>query len=81
MIEAARPKVDPLVSKMKKELTALLETTPQRIGITATSGEKCTVFGEGLGIQCFAIISLRKEKEKPAKKATKQPKSKKTKRS
>ena len=76
MIEAKRPKIDPLVPKMKKEIKELLETTPQRVGITATSGEKCTVFGEGLGIQCFAIISLRKEKEK---KTTKQPKNKKTK--
>ncbi|MBT7736962.1 2-C-methyl-D-erythritol 2,4-cyclodiphosphate synthase [Candidatus Peregrinibacteria bacterium] len=71
MIEAATPKIDPLVPKMKKELKDLLETTPQRVGITATSGEKCTVFGEGLGIQCFAIISLRKEKEKKATKQTK----------
>lgn len=62
MIEAFNPKIDPLVKDMKKSLSSLLGLIPQRIGITATTGEKCTVFGEGLGVQCFAIISLRKEK-------------------
>lgn len=62
MIEASNPKIDPLVKEMKKSLSSLLGLIPQRIGITATTGEKCTVFGEGLGMQCFAIISLRKEK-------------------
>lgn len=58
MIECARPKIDPLVSKLKKSLSTILSLPVQRIGITATSGEKCTAFGEGLGIQCFAIVSL-----------------------
>lgn len=62
MIEAAKPKIDPLVSKMKKSLAEILDLNTRRIGITATSGEKCTVFGEGLGVQCFAIASIVKEK-------------------
>ncbi|MFH1534270.1 MAG: 2-C-methyl-D-erythritol 2,4-cyclodiphosphate synthase [Nitrospirota bacterium] len=62
MIEAAKPKIDPLVSKMKKSLAGILDLNTRRIGITATSGEKCTIFGEGLGIQCFAIASIVKEK-------------------
>jgi 2-C-methyl-D-erythritol 4-phosphate cytidylyltransferase/2-C-methyl-D-erythritol 2,4-cyclodiphosphate synthase len=61
MIEAGNPKIDPLVPKMKKSLSPLLDLNSRRIGITATSGEECTVFGEGLGIQCFAIASLVKE--------------------
>ncbi|NIA02532.1 MAG: 2-C-methyl-D-erythritol 2,4-cyclodiphosphate synthase, partial [Nitrospirae bacterium] len=56
------PKIDPLVSKMKKSLAEILDLNTRRIGITATSGEKCTVFGEGLGVQCFAIASIVKEK-------------------
>lgn len=60
MIEAAKPKIDPLVSEIKKSLRKILEIPPQRIGITATSGEKLTAFGDGIGIQCFAIASLRK---------------------
>lgn len=58
MIEGARPKIDPLVPKLKTSLAKILETPAQRIGITATTGEKCTVFGEGLGLQCLAIVSL-----------------------
>jgi len=62
MIEGSRPKIDPLVSKMKKSLAEILDLNTRRIGITATSGERCTVFGDGLGIQCFAIASIVKEK-------------------
>ncbi len=62
MIEATVPKIDPLVSPMKKSLSSILGLPPQRIGITATTGEECSVFGEGLGMQCFVIASLIKEK-------------------
>lgn len=58
MIEAKTPKIDPLTPKIKKSLSALLGLDTRRIGITATSGEYCTAFGQGLGIQCFAIVSL-----------------------
>lgn len=62
MIEAGKPKIDPLVPEMRKNLSTLLDLNTRRIGITATSGENCTIFGEGLGIQCFAIASIVKEK-------------------
>lgn len=60
MIECKQPKIDPVVSKMKKSLASILDMPAARIGITATTGEELTVFGHGLGIQCFAIVSLRK---------------------
>ena len=63
MIECGKPKIDPLVPKIKKSLAEILDLMPQRIGITATSGENLTVFGRGLGIQCFAIVSLVKKSE------------------
>lgn len=59
MIEAAKPKIDPLVPKIKKNLRKILGVPSQRIGITATSGEQLTAFGDGLGIQCFVIASLK----------------------
>lgn len=62
MIEGSTPRIDPLVGKLKKSLSKILNLNIHRIGITATTGENCTVFGEGLGLQCFAIISLVKEK-------------------
>ena len=58
MIECKKPKIDPLVSKLKKSLCNILNLPPSRIGITATTGENLTMFGAGLGIQCFAIVSL-----------------------
>ena len=58
MLECKNPKIDPLVAKLKKSISAILSLSPARIGITATSGEELTLFGQGVGIQCFAIISL-----------------------
>jgi len=60
MLEAKNPKFDPLVPQIKKSLSAMLNLEPRRIGVTATTGEELTSFGQGLGIQCFAIISLAK---------------------
>lgn len=58
MIECAKPKIDPLNSKIKKSLAAILDVDSAKVGITATTGEKLTSFGKGLGVQCFAIVSL-----------------------
>ena len=60
MLECARPKIDPLVPALKKSLGAITGVSLPRIGITATSGEKLTGFGQGKGVQCFAIVSLKK---------------------
>jgi len=62
MIEGARPQIDPIVPEMKRTIAKILEIPTRRVGVTATTGEKCTVFGEGLGIQCFVIASLVKNK-------------------
>jgi 2-C-methyl-D-erythritol 4-phosphate cytidylyltransferase/2-C-methyl-D-erythritol 2,4-cyclodiphosphate synthase len=58
MIEAKKPKIDPLVAQIKKSLGAITKLPERRIGITATSGDNLTSFGRGEGIQCFAIVSL-----------------------
>lgn len=58
-IEAARPMIDPLTPKIKKNLSRLLKIPIARIGITATSGEKLTPFGKGKAIRCQAIVLLR----------------------
>lgn len=63
MVECKFPKIDSMNNKLKKSLAEILKINTARIGITATSGEECTVFGNGLGIQCFAIVSLIKTKE------------------
>ena len=53
-------KMDPLTKKIKTSLSKILSIPAAKIGITATSGEQLTSFGQGLGIQCFAIVSLKK---------------------
>lgn len=60
MLECKTPKIDSLSAKFKKSLSQLLDLDVRKIGITATSGDNATIFGEGYGIQCFAIVSLRK---------------------
>lgn len=58
MLECKTPKIDPLANRLKKSLSEILTLPTARIGITATTGENLTAFGAGLGIQCFAIVSL-----------------------
>ena len=60
-IEAKRPKFIPMIGKMKIRLGELCRIDPQRIGITATSGENLSRFGEGEGIMVFASVTMRRE--------------------
>ncbi len=62
MLECKIPQIDTLAARLKKSLSEIFNIPIHRIGITATSGENMTIFGQGLGIQCFAIVSLKKEK-------------------
>lgn len=57
-IEAARPKIDPLAPRIKKNLSRFLQIPTESIGITATSGEKLTPFGKGEAIRCQAMVLL-----------------------
>lgn len=56
--ECSRPKIDPLVKKLKKSLSKLLKLDPLKIGITATTGENLSPFGKGKGIRCKSIVTL-----------------------
>lgn len=58
MLECKSPKIDPIVNRLKDNLAKIFDLPVARIGITATSGENLTSFGQGLGIQCFVIVSL-----------------------
>lgn len=57
-IEALKPKLEPYILAMKKSIAEILNLKPNQIGITATSGEGLTCFGQGLGIQAIAVVSL-----------------------
>ena len=60
MLEAKVPAIDPVAPKIKKSISVITGLPVNRIGITATSGDGLTSFGRGEGIQCFAIVSLKK---------------------
>lgn len=57
-IEGSRPPISPRVPEMAQSIGNLLGISPQAIGITATSGEGLTAFGQGKGIQVFVCITV-----------------------
>lgn len=63
MIETKVPKIIPISNQIKKNLAKLSGLKESQIGISATSGEGLTAFGQGKGIQVFAIVSLVKRKK------------------
>jgi 2-C-methyl-D-erythritol 2,4-cyclodiphosphate synthase len=57
-IECSTPKISPKIDEMKKSLSGLLNLDIKNIGITATTGEGLTAFGQGLGIQTLCCITV-----------------------
>ncbi len=57
-IECLTPKISPLIGKMKNNISQLFNISTDDIGITATTGEGLTSFGQGKGIQVLCIISV-----------------------
>ncbi|MBI2651057.1 2-C-methyl-D-erythritol 4-phosphate cytidylyltransferase [Candidatus Woesearchaeota archaeon] len=58
MIEAAKPRLEPYTDKIKGSLSKILALNKENIGITYTSGDGLTSFGQGKGMQCFAVVAL-----------------------
>ncbi len=59
-IECLVPKIFPHIKKMRSKIAAILEINDENVGITATSGEGLTLFGQGKGIQAFVIATVMK---------------------
>ncbi|TYQ15157.1 UNVERIFIED_CONTAM: 2-C-methyl-D-erythritol 2,4-cyclodiphosphate synthase [Acetivibrio alkalicellulosi] len=57
-IECLVPKISPKIPDMRKSISNLLSITEDSIGITATTGEGLTQFGQGKGIQAFCCITV-----------------------
>ncbi len=57
-IEAQKPKIESNKFKIKTRLAEIININENCVGITATTGEGLTAFGQGKGIQAFAIVSL-----------------------
>lgn len=57
-IECARPRISPKIAEIRRNLSSLLNIPESCIGITATTGEGLTPFGQGLGIQVLSIVTV-----------------------
>ncbi|MCD8482253.1 MAG: 2-C-methyl-D-erythritol 2,4-cyclodiphosphate synthase [Verrucomicrobia bacterium] len=55
---AEKPKLAPHIPAMRKLLATSLRTSPDRIGIKATTNEKLGDLGKGLGIAAHAVVLL-----------------------
>ena len=56
-LECKIPKISPMIPSIRTNLLGLLGIPENSIGITATTGEGLTAFGQGLGIMCTCIIT------------------------
>lgn len=57
-IECSRPRISPFIQQIRESLSQLLGVPSDSIGITATTGEGLTAFGQGDGIQVFSCITV-----------------------
>ena len=57
-IECLTPKITPKIPQIRASLSQLLDVPENCIGITATTGEGLTAFGQGKGIQVFSCITV-----------------------
>ncbi len=57
-IECKRPRITARIPEMRRTLAELLNTAPENIGITASSGEELTEAGRGNGINVFAVLTV-----------------------
>lgn len=60
-LECKTPNISSIEAEMKSSLSKILGIYDDQIGITATSGEELTDFGKGNGIQCFAIVGVKRK--------------------
>ena len=58
-IEALKPRLEKHTDKIMGSLSKILNVEKEKIGITCTSGEGLSSFGQGKGMQCFAVVSMR----------------------
>lgn len=56
-IECQTPKITPKIPEMRSSIANLLGLSENSVGITATTGERLTEFGQGKGIQVFCCVT------------------------
>lgn len=58
VVECGTPKIDPQVDFIKTNLSKLLGVDTREVGITATTGEGMTPWGQGLGVEVTCTVLL-----------------------
>ncbi|HEX2969546.1 MAG TPA: 2-C-methyl-D-erythritol 2,4-cyclodiphosphate synthase [Bacteroidales bacterium] len=53
-----KPKIAPFIGEMKERISAILQTSPENVGIKATTTEKMGFTGREEGIAAFAVALL-----------------------
>jgi len=56
-LECQKPRLIRHFPAMRSKLEGLMKLPPGCVAFTATSGEGLTAFGQGLGVQAFAVVS------------------------
>lgn len=62
-VEALSPHLAKHISAIKIRIAQLTGLSQTDVGLTATTGEGLTAFGQGLGMQCTAIVTIREVAE------------------
>ncbi|MCX7841771.1 MAG: 2-C-methyl-D-erythritol 2,4-cyclodiphosphate synthase [Clostridia bacterium] len=57
-IECSTPKITPRLGELRKSIATLMDIPENCVGITATTGEGLTAFGQGKGIQVFSCVTM-----------------------
>jgi 2-C-methyl-D-erythritol 2,4-cyclodiphosphate synthase len=57
-LEGQEPKIEKYSNQMKNNLAEFLKINTNQIGITATTGQDLTPFGQGLGVQAISMVLL-----------------------
>ena len=60
-IEGKRPKFQPRIMEMRRNIAKVMRLDISQVGLTATSGDGLTDFGCGDGLQCFCILTTMEE--------------------
>jgi len=58
-IECAKPNIDKIENKIKKNIAQIFNIKTSEIGIAATTGEGATPWGKGEGVEVISIISIK----------------------
>ena len=57
-IECKVPKITPKIEEMRANISRILNIKENQVGITATTGEGLTAFGQAQGISVFCVITV-----------------------